>query len=79
MQVREAAQALLLAELGRIGTKGRKALVDSWAQYLPTYTYTDTTHSTPQTVSTPAGQVLCVTLIFVSFYIKKFLLLILLQ
>lgn len=56
LEVREASQALLLAELGRIGTKGRKALVDSWAQYLPAYTYTDTTHSTPQTVSTPAGQ-----------------------
>nr|CAD7392296.1 unnamed protein product [Timema cristinae] len=36
--VREAAQALLLAELGRLGPKGRKALVDSWAQYLPNFT-----------------------------------------
>lgn len=36
-QVREAAQALLLAELGRLGPKGRKKLVDDWAQYLPQY------------------------------------------
>ncbi|XP_039278488.1 WD repeat-containing protein 7-like [Nilaparvata lugens] len=36
-KVREAAQALLLAELGRIGTKGRKALVDAWAQFLPVF------------------------------------------
>lgn len=35
--MREAAQALLLAELGRIGPKGRKALVDNWAQYLPQF------------------------------------------
>ncbi|KAJ9576412.1 hypothetical protein L9F63_006724, partial [Diploptera punctata] len=33
LEVREAAQALLLAELGRLGPKGRKALVDSWAQF----------------------------------------------
>ncbi|XP_071441616.1 WD repeat-containing protein 7 isoform X4 [Hetaerina americana] len=37
LEVREAAQALLLAELGRMGPKGRKALVDSWAPYLPLY------------------------------------------
>lgn len=41
VEVREAAQALLLAELGRLGPKGRKALVDSWAQYLPSYTQTE--------------------------------------
>ncbi|XP_067003219.2 WD repeat-containing protein 7 isoform X2 [Anabrus simplex] len=37
LEVREAAQALLLAELGRLGPKGRKALVDSWANFLPSY------------------------------------------
>lgn len=26
----------------RMGPKGRKALVDSWAQYLPLYTQTET-------------------------------------
>ena len=41
-KVREAAQALLLAELGRLGPKGRKALVDSWAQFLPSYNSADT-------------------------------------
>ncbi|XP_067140814.1 WD repeat-containing protein 7 isoform X4 [Centruroides vittatus] len=37
LEVREAAQALLLAELRRIGPKGRKAVVDEWAPYLPNY------------------------------------------
>lgn len=44
LEVREAAQALLLAELGRLGPKGRKALVDDWSQYLPLYTQTETIH-----------------------------------
>lgn len=42
LEVREAAQALLLAELGRLGPKGRKTLVDDWSQYLPLYTQTET-------------------------------------
>jgi len=33
--VRTAAQELLLAELERIGPKGRKTLVEFWVQYLP--------------------------------------------
>ncbi|KAH3775334.1 hypothetical protein DPMN_176735, partial [Dreissena polymorpha] len=37
LEIREAAQALLLAELRRIGPEGRKAVVDEWAPYLPTY------------------------------------------
>ncbi|KAK2177630.1 hypothetical protein NP493_589g03000 [Ridgeia piscesae] len=37
LEIREAAQALLLAELQRIGPEGRKQVVDSWAPYLPTY------------------------------------------
>ncbi|XP_052132568.1 WD repeat-containing protein 7-like, partial [Frankliniella occidentalis] len=37
LEVRQAAQALLLAELERLGPKGRKALVDSWAPFLPMY------------------------------------------
>ncbi|XP_075549519.1 WD repeat-containing protein 7-like isoform X1 [Dermacentor variabilis] len=36
-EVRDAAQALLLAELRRIGAKGRKMVVDEWAVYLPNY------------------------------------------
>lgn len=36
MELREAAQALLLRELSRIGPVGRKALIDRWAPYLPT-------------------------------------------
>lgn len=35
-QVREAAQAILLAELRRIGFEGRKQVVDTWAPQLPT-------------------------------------------
>ena len=34
-QVREAAQAILLAELRRIGLEGRKQVVDTWAPQLP--------------------------------------------
>ncbi|XP_017946256.1 WD repeat-containing protein 7 isoform X2 [Xenopus tropicalis] len=37
LEVREAAQALLLAELRRIGQEGRKETIDSWAPYLPLY------------------------------------------
>ncbi|CAG2187615.1 unnamed protein product [Mytilus edulis] len=37
LEIREAAQALLLAELRRIGPAGRKAIVDEWSPYLPTY------------------------------------------
>ncbi|PKU33809.1 wd repeat-containing protein hypothetical protein [Limosa lapponica baueri] len=35
--VREAAQALLLAELRRIEQAGRKETIDAWAPYLPQY------------------------------------------
>jgi len=61
--VREAAQALLLAELGRLGPKGRKALVDSWAQFLPSYSSADTlgfpsgtSQSSSQTLTVPSAQ-----------------------
>lgn len=37
LQVREAAQALLLAELRRIEQAGRKETIDMWAPYLPQY------------------------------------------
>ncbi|XP_041377022.1 WD repeat-containing protein 7-like isoform X4 [Gigantopelta aegis] len=37
LEIREAAQALLLAELRRIGPEGRKGIVDEWAPSLPTY------------------------------------------
>uniref|UniRef100_A0A674NTD7 WD repeat domain 7 n=1 Tax=Takifugu rubripes TaxID=31033 RepID=A0A674NTD7_TAKRU len=37
LEVREAAQALLLAELRRIGVSGRKDTIDMWASYLPQY------------------------------------------
>ena len=36
-QIREAAQALLLAELRRIGPEGRKRVVDDWSPFLPSY------------------------------------------
>lgn len=35
MQVREASQALLLAELRRIGSEGRRRVIDSWAPFMP--------------------------------------------
>ncbi|XP_060791364.1 WD repeat-containing protein 7 isoform X2 [Neoarius graeffei] len=37
LEVREAAQALLLAELRRVGQSGRKDTIDMWAPYLPQY------------------------------------------
>ncbi|KAF6725822.1 WD repeat-containing protein 7 [Oryzias melastigma] len=37
LEVREAAQALLLAELRRVGQSGRKDTIDLWAPYLPQY------------------------------------------
>ncbi|XP_033607784.1 WD repeat-containing protein 7-like isoform X1 [Cryptotermes secundus] len=58
-KVREAAQALLLAELGRLGPKGRKALVDSWAQFLPSYSSADTLGFPPGTPQ-PSSQTLTV-------------------
>ena len=33
--MREASQALLLAELRRIGAEGRKALINRWAPFMP--------------------------------------------
>ncbi|XP_076449576.1 WD repeat-containing protein 7-like isoform X2 [Babylonia areolata] len=36
LEIREAAQALLLAELRRMGGGGRKVVIDQWAPYLPT-------------------------------------------
>uniref|UniRef100_A0A336LGZ9 CSON011489 protein n=1 Tax=Culicoides sonorensis TaxID=179676 RepID=A0A336LGZ9_CULSO len=41
IEIREAAQHLLLGELKRMGKKGRKQLVDSWSQFLPLYTHTE--------------------------------------
>lgn len=53
-QIREAAQALLLAELGRMGPKGRKTLVDSWSQYLPMYSTQEPIAPQPQSQNSPA-------------------------
>ncbi|XP_011310240.1 WD repeat-containing protein 7 isoform X6 [Fopius arisanus] len=55
LEVREAAQALLLAELGRMGPKGRKALVDNWSQYLPMYSTQEPIIPQPQNHSPPPG------------------------
>ena len=37
MKVRAAAQALLLAELRRIGADGREEVIHTWAHHLPNY------------------------------------------
>lgn len=52
LEIREAAQQVLLGELGRMGKKGRKLLVESWAQFLPLYTHTEPIAQIAQ----PAGQ-----------------------
>uniref|UniRef100_A0A9J8DMF3 WD repeat domain 7 n=1 Tax=Cyprinus carpio carpio TaxID=630221 RepID=A0A9J8DMF3_CYPCA len=49
LEVREAAQALLLAELRRIGQSGRKDTIDLWAQYLPQYVDTVSSRTAPET------------------------------
>uniref|UniRef100_A0AAY5ELL1 WDR72-like alpha-solenoid domain-containing protein n=1 Tax=Electrophorus electricus TaxID=8005 RepID=A0AAY5ELL1_ELEEL len=48
LEVREAAQALLLAELRRIGQSGRKDTIDIWAPYLPQYVDTASSPGTAQ-------------------------------
>ncbi|KAG5899856.1 hypothetical protein JTB14_012325 [Gonioctena quinquepunctata] len=53
VEVREAAQTLLLAELSRMGPKGRKQLVEAWAQYLPQFTHIETIN---QQVNSPVTQ-----------------------
>ncbi|XP_057216303.1 WD repeat-containing protein 7 isoform X2 [Triplophysa rosa] len=61
LEVREAAQALLLAELRRIGQSGRKDTIDLWAPYLPQYvdavsppgTATETTQPVPPPPEAP--------------------------
>lgn len=61
LEVREAAQALLLAELRRIGQSGRKDTIDMWAPYLPQYvdsvsspgTAPETAQPTPPSADAP--------------------------
>ncbi|XP_076220619.1 WD repeat-containing protein Rbcn-3B isoform X12 [Nomia melanderi] len=55
LEIREAAQALLLAELTRMGPKGRKTLVDSWSQYLPMYSTQEPIAPQVQNQSPPAS------------------------
>jgi hypothetical protein len=58
IEIREAAQQLLLGELGRMGKKGRKQLVETWAQYLPQYSvHTEPIVQAPNspTTSVPGG------------------------
>uniref|UniRef100_A0ABD2VT45 WD repeat-containing protein 7 n=1 Tax=Trichogramma kaykai TaxID=54128 RepID=A0ABD2VT45_9HYME len=55
LEIREAAQALLLAELGRMGVKGRKALVDYWSPYLPQYSTQEPIVQHSQNHSPPPG------------------------
>uniref|UniRef100_A0A8C4DWL8 WD repeat domain 7 n=1 Tax=Dicentrarchus labrax TaxID=13489 RepID=A0A8C4DWL8_DICLA len=61
LEVREAAQALLLAELRRIGQSGRKDTIDMWAPYLPQYVDTvsspgSTTEPSPPAPPPPEAQ-----------------------
>lgn len=63
IEIREAAQQILLGELGRMGKKGRKMLVESWAQFLPLYTHTESivqqtpTSGLPSVPGTPTIQI----------------------
>ncbi|XP_055703047.1 WD repeat-containing protein 7 isoform X3 [Phlebotomus papatasi] len=51
IEIREAAQQILLGELGRMGKKGRKQLVENWAQFLPLYTQQEPIVQQPMTPS----------------------------
>lgn len=44
-----------MAELGRMGPKGRKALVDNWSQYLPMYSTQEPIAPQQQNQSPPSG------------------------
>ncbi|XP_075258711.1 WD repeat-containing protein 7-like isoform X2 [Convolutriloba macropyga] len=56
LEVREAAQALLLAELKHIGVKGRQNLVDIWASHLPALGHEMNTQQIPQPSPMPVPQ-----------------------
>uniref|UniRef100_A0A665VWX9 WD repeat domain 7 n=1 Tax=Echeneis naucrates TaxID=173247 RepID=A0A665VWX9_ECHNA len=56
LEVREAAQALLLAELRRIGQSGRKDTIDMWAPYLPQYVDTVSSQPSPPALPPPETQ-----------------------
>lgn len=77
IEIREAAQQILLGELGRMGKKGRKQLVESWAQYLPLYTHTEpivqqapTAGGQPNVPGTPLPQAAEPTVSFIVFHLK---------
>lgn len=77
IEIREAAQQILLGELGRMGKKGRKQLVESWAQYLPLYTHTEpiaqsaTNATLPSTPGTPVPQATEPNVIFVDIILRR--------
>ena len=53
-QVRAASQALLLAELQRIGTDGREEVINQWAPHLPHYVDSSVSLTAPaQTTPSP--------------------------
>ena len=54
-KVREAAQALLLAELERLGEDGRQALVNEWSTFLPAYSDLFAVMSNQPAVPNPGG------------------------
>lgn len=54
IEIRQAAQDLLLSELKSVGSKGRRLIVEEWSHYLPTYNdQMPDTHST--TIMTTQG------------------------
>lgn len=55
IEIREAAQQMLLGELGRMGKKGRKQLVENWAQYLPQYSVQTEPIVQQQVPTSPVG------------------------
>jgi hypothetical protein len=56
LEIRGAAQALLLAELRRMGSKGRKQLVDEWFPFLPQQINESAAHAMSARVDQVYGQ-----------------------
>ena len=46
LELREAAQALMLAELRQMGASGRRRVVEAWSHHVPDYVYQPSVDST---------------------------------
>ena len=47
LELREASQALMLAELRQMGSSGRRRVVETWSRHVPDYAYQPTVDAPP--------------------------------